>query len=115
MWRILRVAAIVLLACAVLNATAGVCLCRDQGPDSPADQPGSHSCCHRSALVISGTGTSCCQIENVPHAATSPDLVVVAQPVFASTPVPELDACIDAPSLKALACGSSPPGRILRV
>jgi hypothetical protein len=81
----------------------------------PADQPGSHNCCHRAALVVSGTGTSCCQIENVPHAATSPDLVVVAQPVFASTPVLELATCINAPFVKALACSSSPPGRILRV
>jgi len=115
MWRVLRIAAIVWLAVAMLNATAGVCLCRGQGPDSPADQPGSHNCCHRAALVVSGTGTSCCQIENVPHAATSPDLVVVAQPVFASTPVLELATCINAPFVKALACSSSPPGRILRV
>lgn len=104
-----------LLAAAMLNATAGVCLCRGQGPDSPADQPGFHGCCHRQALVVSGTATSCCQIENVPHAATSPDVVVVAQPVFASTPVFDLDVFIGAPFVKALACSASPPGPILRV
>jgi len=115
MWRVLRVAAIVFLAVAMLNATAGVCLCRHNGPDSPVDQPGSRSCCHRSALVVSGTGTSCCQIENVPHAATSPDVVVVAQPVFASTPVVALDTRVDAPSVMTLAFNPSPPGRVLRV
>jgi hypothetical protein len=115
MWRVLRVTAIVFMAVAMLNATAGVCLCRDKDHDSPAGQAGSRSCCHRSALVVSGTGTSCCQIENAPHTATSPDVVVVAQPAFASTPVVALDIRVDAPSVMALAYSPSPPGRILRV
>jgi hypothetical protein len=115
MWRILRVAAIVWLAVAMLNATAGICLCSGQGPDSPADHPGSRGCCHRRALVVSGTEASCCQIEYVPHTATSPDVVVVAQPVFASTPILNLDTRVDAPSAMAAAYSPSPPLRILRV
>ncbi len=115
MWRVLRVAAVAYLAMAMINATAGVCLCRDKGPDSPADQTGSHTCCHRSQLVLSGTATPCCQIQNVPHTATSPDVVVVAQPVFASTPMIDVDTRTIAPAVMALACNASPPGRVLRV
>ena len=115
MWRVLRGSAIAFLAVALLNATAGICLCRDRGPDSTADQAGSHSCCHRSVLVLSGIGTSCCQIGKVPHTATSPDVVVAAQPAFSSTPVLALDAHVDARALTTPCFNPSPPGRLLRV
>jgi hypothetical protein len=115
MWRALRVVGIVVLTFAMLNATAGVCLCRDKGPDSLADRAGSRSCCHRTGLMIGGTGTSCCQIENVPHSATSPEVVVIAQPLLTSMPAFAPDVRVDAPPVVMPACRLSPPGRVLRV
>jgi len=115
MWRVLRVAAIVFLAVALLNATEGLCLCRDKGPDSPADQTGSHDCCHRRALVVSNAGTSCCQIDKVPHTATPSDVVVVTPPPSALTPIAALDTRIDQPAVMALAYSPSPPVGVLRV
>lgn len=115
MIRVLRIGAIVVLAAAMLNATTGLCLCRTKGPVSASDQTASHSCCHRPAVTVSAIGTMCCQIQNVPHTATSPDVVVVMQPALESAPITELDTRVSAPAVMALACSPSPPGRVLRV
>jgi len=115
MCRVLRTVAIVVLAMAMLNATTGLCLCHTRGAVSLPDQAESRSCCHRSAVTVSATDITCCQIQNVPHTATSPDVVVVMQPALDSTPIIELDTRVNVPAVMALACSPSPPGRVLRV
>jgi hypothetical protein len=116
MSRVLRAAAIVWLSVAMLNATAGVCLCGDTSSDARDDQAPADSCCQRHGLSIAGAGTSCCQIEHVPHTATASDVVVVAQPVTTSTPLVAGDRRTDA-GLVLLTpdFNPSPPGRVLRV
>jgi len=114
MRRVLQVTAIGWLIVAMLTTTAGLCLCRGRGPDSPTSQQTAGGCCHRHALAITAAGTSCCQIEQAPHAATSPDVVAV-QPAIVSAPLVASEGRLAPLAALPPTCEYSPPIHMLRV
>lgn len=118
MKQVFRAPGVVILAAAVLHASAGLCFCH-RGPADPARLPATQGCCHGPAtsdgLVMMAAG-SCCHVESAESSAAPEAAVKLAPPatVFSLPPSSHSPAAADSRAGTALS-GFSPPALILRI
>jgi len=115
---LLRSLGSVVLALALLNASAGLCFCH-RGPVPAGESPASAGCCHgpgSSGATTVAAASDCCQIEAAESAAMPVAAAQLAPPAPVTVTVrAELPAVSVLPSVAAVLPGSSPPLFILRI
>jgi hypothetical protein len=113
--RFLGVAA---LAVALLNASAGLCVCH-HGPALPGAPAPSHSCCHGpdgSGTTALKAASTCCHIESAESSATPAAAVQFAPPATLAAAVPVGASAVEMlPTVARALPGSSPPLFVLRI